>query len=131
MLTLAHPRPAPAALVLHRVGSWQLSADLQHYVEHALSARWPGVGLLCARTLGELDRHDIDLWLCGEAPAVATNRPALVLGAVARQARLIRVGEQLWSCATPLNAHTLIRHIEQVTQLSAGRIGNQVDHPQD
>lgn len=120
MLRLAHPTLAQASLVLHRVGGWQLSADLQRYVLHALSGRWPGVNLQCVRTLGELERTDIDLWLCGEAPVVITNRPALVLGAVARNARLIRVSERLWSCATPLNAHVLIRHIERVLQCADG-----------
>lgn len=114
MLTLAHPHSAHAPLVLHRVGGWRLNADLQRYVEHALSGCWPGVSLVCVRTLGELDRHDIDIWLCGDAPGTMTIRPALVLGAVARDARLIRVGEQLWTCATPLNAQILIWHIERV-----------------
>lgn len=116
MLTQAHPRLAHAPLVLHRVGGWQLSVDLQRYVENALRSRWPGVILECVRTPAELGRPDTDLWLCGEAPGVLTSRPALVLGAVARNARLIRVGEQLWTCATPLNAQILIRHIERVLQ---------------
>lgn len=119
MLTLAQPRQAPSPLVLHRVGGWQLSADLQAYVEQALRSRWPGVVLECARTPDELARLDIDLWLCGEAPGVMTRRPALVLGAVARKARLIRVDEQLWTCATPLNARILVRHIERVLAGSA------------
>lgn len=114
MLTLAHPQSASAPLVLHRVGGWQLSADLQRYVEQALRSRWPGVTLECVRKPDELARHDIDLWLCGEAPDVLTRRPALLLGAVARNARLTRVDEQLWTCATPLNAQVLIRHIERV-----------------
>ena len=122
MLTQAHPRLAHAPLVLHRVGGWQLSADLQRYVEHALSSFWPKAKLVCVSTSSDLRREDIDLWLCGEAPSVMTSRPALVLGAVARNARLIRVGEQRWTCATPLNAQILIRHIEQILQHSAGRL---------
>lgn len=114
MLTLAHPRLAPASLVLHRVGGWQLSADLQRYAEQALRSRWPGVILECVHTPDELARDDIDLWLCGEAPDVLTRRPALVLGAVARNARLIHVSNQLWTCATPLNARILVRHFERV-----------------
>ncbi len=120
MLTLAHPHSARGPLVLHRVGGWQLSADLQRYVEHALSSFWPKAKLVCVTTPSELQREDIDIWLCGEAPGVTTGRPALVLGAVARNARLIRVGEQQWTCATPLNAQILIRHIEQILQQSAG-----------
>ncbi len=53
MLKLAYPRLAPALLMLHRVGGWQLSADLQRYVEHALSGRWPGVSLVCVRRPSE------------------------------------------------------------------------------
>lgn len=114
MLTLAHPYSADAPLVLHRVGGWQLSADLQRYVEHALSRFWPNAMLVCVAAAGDLQRDDIDLWLCGEAPGLATHRPALLLGAVARNPRLTRVDERLWSCATPLNAEVLIRHIERV-----------------
>lgn len=114
MLTQAHPRLAHAPLVLHRVGGWQLSADLQRYVEHALGSFWPKAKLVCGSTSIDLQREDIDIWLCGEAPDLVTRRPALLLGAVARNPRLIRVGEQLWTCATPLNAQILIRHIERV-----------------
>jgi|CXWL01.1.fsa_nt_gi hypothetical protein len=114
MLTLAHSRLLPAAPLLHRVGGWQLSPDLQRYVEQTLRSRWPGAILVCASAPSELDRRDVDLWLCAEAPVATTHRPTLLLGAVARNARLVRVGDQLWTCATPLNAQILIRHIERV-----------------
>jgi len=114
MLTLAHPRRVRAPLVLHRVGGWRLSADLQRYLEHALGSRWPGVSLIPVRTPSGLQQDDVDLWLCGEAPGVITHRPALVFGAVSRNARLVQLGAQLWTCATPLNAHVLIWHIERV-----------------
>lgn len=114
MLTLAHPPSSHAPLLLHRIGGWQLSVDLQRYVEHALSSFWPKAALMCATTASDLQREDIDIWLCGESPDLVTHRPALLLGAVARNPRLVRIGEQLWTCATPLNAQVLIRHIERV-----------------
>lgn len=121
MLTLAHPHSAHAVLVLHRVGGWQLGADLQRYVQHALSNCWPKAELVCVTAPSDLQRKDMVIWLCGEAPEPLTQRPALLLGAVARNPRLVRIDEQLWSCATPLNAQILIRHIERVLQQSTGR----------
>lgn len=109
-------------MVLHRVGGWQLSTDLQRYVEHALSSCAPSATLVCAAEPGDLQRADIDIWLCGEAPVQLPRRPALVLGAVARNPRLNRLGQRLWSCATPLNAQMLIRHMQRVLQQDTGSL---------
>lgn len=114
MLTLAHPRAQPSTLRLHRIASWCLDEELRGYLDASLQRRWPGVVVERVEDARALQRADIDLWVCAEPPPLATLRPALLLGGVARGSRLTRDAEQRWTCTMPVTAQTLIGHIERL-----------------
>lgn len=110
MLRLVGGQRSPPAL--QRVSIWGLDQELAGYVERRLHARWPQLIVQHVRDAASFDLSPADLWICGVAPPEGLNVPALWLGDVDRGNAVVRVGERLWKCSTPITGRQLERSIE-------------------
>ena len=114
MLRLVSARTGSLSAELRRVAIWGLEAELATYIERQLRARWPNVEVQHVHDASPIEHAPADLWICGVEPPAVLRVPTLWLGEVDRSRAMVKIGDRLWKCSTPVTGRQLLRSLDEM-----------------